>query len=67
MHPRRHATLAGRRHDGTGLGLPLSRRLMELMGGRLDLVESLPTGSIFRIRVPGVALAAVSELTPALR
>ena len=40
------------RHDGTGLGLPLSRRLIELMGGELDLVDSSHVGSTFRVRVP---------------
>jgi signal transduction histidine kinase len=38
--------------DGTGLGLPLSRRLVELMGGELVLVASNPRGSTFRIRIP---------------
>lgn len=39
------------RSDGTGLGLPLSRRLIELMGGDLDLVASTPAGTTFRIRI----------------
>jgi two-component system, cell cycle sensor histidine kinase PleC len=40
------------RTDGTGLGLPLSRRLVELMGGELALVVSTSAGSTFRIRMP---------------
>jgi signal transduction histidine kinase len=43
------------RSDGTGLGLPLSRRLVELMGGELALVVSTSAGSTFRIRIPGTA------------
>lgn len=38
--------------EGAGLGLPISRELVELMGGRLD-VESQPgLGSTFRIHLP---------------
>jgi signal transduction histidine kinase len=40
------------RSDGTGLGLPLSRKLVELMAGHLELVESSPAGSRFLVRLP---------------
>ncbi|MEP7105377.1 MAG: ATP-binding protein [Chloroflexota bacterium] len=42
-----------RRHEGTGLGLPLSRRLVELMGGRI-WVKSGPGGSEFSFTLPSV-------------
>ena len=39
---------------GTGLGLPLSRKLAGLLGGRLD-VESAPgVGSRFELRLPRI-------------
>lgn len=37
--------------EGTGLGLVLSRRFLELMGGSLNLVESTPEGSTFCIEL----------------
>lgn len=43
-----------RRATGTGLGLPLSRRLAELLGGSL-MVESTPgVGSTFYLTIPMV-------------
>src|SRR5262249_47952674 len=37
---------------GTGLGLPLSRKLAELMGGTLTVVSKVGEGSTFTLRLP---------------
>lgn len=41
-----------RRHGGTGIGLALSRRLAEQMGGTIDFESELERGSVFRLRLP---------------
>lgn len=43
---------------GTGLGLHISRRIVELHGGRLDLESSSPAGSTFAVRLPAASGAA---------
>jgi signal transduction histidine kinase/DNA-binding response OmpR family regulator len=50
-----------REYGGTGLGLPLSRRFCQMLGGDLT-VESTPgAGSVFTIRVPVVLPGTTSE------
>jgi signal transduction histidine kinase/DNA-binding response OmpR family regulator len=44
-----------RRHEGTGLGVPLSKRLVELHGGRMWLESRLGRGSTFYFTLPVLA------------
>jgi signal transduction histidine kinase/DNA-binding response OmpR family regulator len=54
-------TNAAKRHEGVGLGLTISRQIIELMGGTIQ-VESIPgRGSRFRTEIP-VERAQTPEL-----
>ena len=58
----------GRRYDGTGLGLPLSKFLVEQHGGSLDLQSQVDSGTTVTVRFPaerilvaGAEVACVDE------
>lgn len=53
------STLA-RRYNGTGMGLPLSKRLMELHGGQLDLQSAPNMGTTVTVTFPASRIIARS-------
>lgn len=44
-----------RRHMGTGLGLSLARRMVDLMGGRIEVSSRVGVGSSFSITIPAAS------------
>ncbi|MEO5347626.1 MAG: PAS domain S-box protein, partial [Magnetococcus sp. YQC-9] len=58
-----------RKYGGTGLGLVITRRLVEIMDGTLRLESALGTGTRFTLRLPfpkadEMRLASLAEETP---
>ncbi len=49
------------RGEGTGLGLPTARRIAEMHGGQIELVESSPMGTTFRVRLRSRALIEMAR------
>jgi signal transduction histidine kinase len=49
-----------RRFEGTGLGLPLAKALIELHGGFLDIESAPALGTTVRVRLPLERIAAAA-------
>jgi CheY-like chemotaxis protein len=54
-----------KRTKGTGLGLPLSRKLADLLGGRLGVTSEVGVGSTFTLEIPVRYQATVEPAPPA--
>jgi signal transduction histidine kinase len=54
-----------RRHGGLGVGLPIVRRLIELMGSELQIDSELGKGSTFRFTLPFALPEIASAASPA--
>jgi signal transduction histidine kinase len=54
-----------REYAGTGLGLPISQQICDIMGGELSLYQSNKQGSVFKFHIE--AAAKGKELVPELK
>jgi signal transduction histidine kinase len=54
------ASALNRKHDGTGLGLPLAKKITELHGGTLSISSELGVGTIVEISLPPERLVSRS-------
>ena len=52
-----------RRFGGTGLGLTITRRLAELLGGDLTVSSQVGRGSVFTMRIPLLVFGQAGETT----
>jgi signal transduction histidine kinase/CheY-like chemotaxis protein len=57
-------TPAGSKVEGTGLGLPLARRLVEAHGGTLELTSTVGVGSAFTMHLPTNGVPAERRAAP---
>ncbi|MDX2217270.1 MAG: response regulator [Oculatellaceae cyanobacterium bins.114] len=58
---RSHAT------EGTGLGLPISRKFVQLMQGTIELLSQVGVGTTVKIKIPVQPVASVSTRSHQLR
>jgi two-component system cell cycle sensor histidine kinase PleC len=54
-----------RRHGGTGLGLPYSKKVVEIHGGRLVLSSQVGTGTTVRVELPTSRVCPPGTTAPA--
>ena len=55
---------SNRKYGGTGLGLTISRRLTQMMGGIVEVTSELEHGSTFTLIFPEIAITKTQTISP---
>jgi CheY-like chemotaxis protein len=58
---------SNRKYGGSGLGLSITRRLTEMLGGKIEVHSKLAEGTTFRLIFPQVAIArreSINQVSP---
>ena len=63
---RMHEQASGAAPKGTGLGLPIVKRLVDSAGGTISVESRLGQGTRFSIDIPGLEPAAAPDVAPAV-
>jgi two-component system, sensor histidine kinase and response regulator len=53
-----------RKYEGTGLGLALTKQLVELHGGWIEVASTVNVGSTFTVHLPRQEIAAIAPVHP---
>ena len=56
-----------RRYGGTGIGLTITRRIVDAMGGRIEVHSEIGEGSLFRVVLPVAEIEPAPALIPPSR
>nr|WP_256376186.1 ATP-binding protein [Dolichospermum sp. UHCC 0259] len=57
---------SNRKYGGTGLGLTISRRLTQMMGGTVEVTSELEQGSTFTLIFPQITVTQTTASSPSL-
>ena len=51
-----------KKYGGTGLGLPISKQIAEMMGGTISVISKPDQGSIFKLELPNIEIQHIDNV-----